>query len=95
VTANVNPYLWLTLNTQRELYYSPAKLINGTPAFKQSSQQIYTMSQLTSTLQLGHVLNAEDLFVAYNQAFDQVMHGDLCPKQTMWAKNGSEWPECR
>jgi hypothetical protein len=53
------------------------------------------MSQLTSTLQLGHVLNADDLFIGYNEAFDQVMHGDLCPKQTMWAKNGSEWPECR
>ena len=33
VTSSIYPFLWFNLNTQRELYYSHTKLINGTGAF--------------------------------------------------------------
>jgi hypothetical protein len=86
ITAAIYPFLWFNINTQRELYYSPAKKINGTNSSLAALNQIYMMSMFTSKLELGHTINAPDLQTTYNDQFDLIMRHDLCPKQTFFPK---------
>ena len=79
-TATIEPYMWFTLNTQREMIYNASKPITGgSTSFKVASDSIYTMSLLISSFDFNHLKNSPDLDDSYLTDYDKYMKSDLCP----------------
>jgi hypothetical protein len=87
-TAEIEPYYWFTLNTQREMFYNASKPITGgDSSFKVAFDSIYSMSVIASKFQTDHVINSGDLDQTYLDKFDSLMKYDLCPLQTYFPED--------
>ena len=52
MTSTIEPYLWFTQNTQREMLYNASKPVTGgATSFQDSLAAIYVMSQLVDDLE--------------------------------------------
>jgi cytochrome c biogenesis protein CcdA len=97
-TTAIEPFLWFTLNAQRELYYNASKPIKGaSTSFLVGIQNIYLLSQVIYKLESDHIYNEGYLSETYRDAFTMVMRDDNCPQQSYYPEfppGSDSYPAC-
>jgi hypothetical protein len=79
ITSAAEPYYWLVLDTQREMYFNPDKLILHQDSFTVSVDAIEQMYYLNNLIQTTHLTDLSQLSATYLTLYDSLVNNDTCP----------------